>query len=178
MNLLLYLILSNLNLYWNSHMWLLSTILSNSGLDIRHTNIKKSEDLILIEGYQMSWDLKGRSQLLGRDREKIKGNGLFNQGFVRWIGVCHLIKEGRARALPKERKLCAKKKGWKWGSREILSRNHLVKSLTNASPTDTEIINVCYFKSPHPVITCYTTITNEYRIKHHAVCVLLTSSCD
>lgn len=46
LNLLFYF---DLNLYLNSQMWLLSTVMDTSDLDVMHTHIKKSEDLILIE---------------------------------------------------------------------------------------------------------------------------------
>lgn len=113
----------------------------------------------------MWWELKGRNPFLGRERGKMKDNELFNEGFVRRVGVCHLIKEGGTKALPTEWKLCAKKEGWKWGSREILSHNHVGKTLPNSWPTETEIINVCYFQW-----TCYVAGTKECRIKHHVVC--------
>ena len=58
----------------------------------------------------MSWEPRGRSQFLGGARGKIKEDGLFNEGFVGWIVVCLLIKEGRGLALQVERKLCANKK--------------------------------------------------------------------
>lgn len=70
----------------------------------------------------MSWEPRGRSQFLGRARGKIKEDGLFNQGFVRWIAVCLSMKEGRGSALQAERKLCANKKSGKRGSRETLSQ--------------------------------------------------------
>lgn len=51
-------------------------------------------------------------------------------------------------------------------------------SLPNSWPTETEIINACYFKSLHPRVICCKAVSKEYRMRLHLVCALLTAPCE